>query len=264
MHGAWLDGDPPVERCGHRPDEIEGIRVLRSTAVDDGPLILYLHGGGFALGSPDVALPITERLTDGGLEIVSVDYRLAPEHPCPAAITDSVAVARAVSARAGGRSLVLAGDSAGANLAISVAQQLRDGGGAGATGLLLLSPHVDHGVGRAPGNGHDRPSDVDRAAARWLAAAYRGSLSSDDHRLSPLRGDLGGLPPILIQVGSIDTSFEQSARLASEARSAGVEVVLDVWEGLWHTWHYHRDLPEADLALAEAAAWVRRLSVWDR
>lgn len=259
VHRAWLDGDPPAEACGHREDVLAGLRVLRAgPAAGAGPVVLYLHGGGYALGSPEVALPITERLSRR-CDVVSIDYRLAPEHPCPAAIDDALAAHRAVAAADPGRPIVLAGDSAGCNLALSVALLTRDGTGPFPAGLVLLSPHVDHDPAAGPPPG-DRPSDLDRSSAEWLAAAYRGPLAADDPRLSPLRAELSGLPPMLIQVGTIDTSFEQAVRLARRARVAGVEVILDVWDGLWHTWHYHRELPEADRALAEAAAFARRLS----
>lgn len=256
VHEAWLDGDPPAEACGHREDRVAGVRVLRSVppAGDGSPLVVYLHGGGYTLGSPEVALPITERLARG-CEVVSVDYRLAPEHPCPAGVGDAEAVTRALLAVDHDRPLVLAGDSAGANLALSAA--LSVGSHPAPAALVLFSPHTD----ATPSAEHEtsgRPSDLDRAGARWLAEAYQGDLAPDDPRLSPALGDLSGLPPILIQVGTIDTCFEQGIRLARRARSAGVEVDLDVWEGLWHTWHYHRDLPEADRALAEAVTFARR------
>lgn len=263
VHRAWLDGDPSAERCGHREEVIGGVRVLRTSASGPGPLVVYLHGGGFALGSPEVAMAITERLAGHGLEVVSVDYRLAPEHPCPAAIDDAVAVCRALDTDTGGtgRGVVLAGDSAGANLALSAALRLRGRGESAVTGLLLLSPHVDHRSGRPTDGNGTRPTDLDRDGAAWLRDAYRGALPTDHLLLSPLWASLRGLPPILIQVGSIDTSFEHAVRLARLSRLAGVEVVLDVWEGLWHTWHYHRDLPEADRAISEAATFALRLSV---
>lgn len=255
VHRAWLEGDPPPDACGHHRDTVAGIPVLRSAPVGDRPAVVYLHGGGGALGSPAVSLPITHRLATDGLEIVSVDYRLAPEHPCPAAIEDAMTVVRAMSA--GGR-IVLAGDSAGANLALSCAIRNRDAGDDAIAGLALFSPQVDHRTRRS--TDPSRPSDLDADGSRWFTDAYRGTRPVDDPVLSPLWADLTGLPPMLIQVGTIDTCFDQGIRLARRARTAGVEVTLDVWEGLWHTWHYHQDLPEADRALSEAAAWVRRLS----
>ncbi|MEM9562678.1 MAG: alpha/beta hydrolase [Actinomycetota bacterium] len=263
VNAAWLDGDPSAEACGHREAVVGGVRVLRTWPDRDGPLVVYLHGGGYALGSPEVALPITERLARS-VSVVSVGYRLAPEHPFPAGVEDATAVYRALSLDAPDRPVVLAGDSAGANLALSVALAVRDGAESAVpppAGLLLLSPHVDHAPRPEPGGSPaDRPSDVDAEAGRWLTDAYRGSLAADDPRLSPVRAELAGLSPMLIQVGTADTSLDQAVRLARRARLAGVDVDLDVWAGLWHTWHYHRDLPEADRALSEAAEFALRLS----
>ncbi len=267
IHAAWLDGDPSAEACGHREDVVAGVRVLRSTPDLGGPIVVYLHGGGYALGSPEVALPITERLARS-VTVVSVDYRLAPEHPYPAGVDDAIAVHRALALADPGRPLVLAGDSAGANLALSAALAAGPAGSPDSpapAALLLFSPHVDHAPPPEPtGDDAARPTDVDRTAGRWLTDAYRGSLDPADPRLSPLRADLAGLPPMLVQVGTADTSLEQAVRLARRARLAGGEVDLDVWDGLWHTWHYHRDLPEADRALAEAATFAVRLSTVGR
>lgn len=266
VHRAWLEGDPPVESCGHREASLDRVRVLRTAPVADRPRILYLHGGGYALGSPEVAVPITERLAPGA-EVVSVDYRLAPEHPFPAGLDDAAAAFRALAAERPDTAIVVAGDSAGANLALSLALSLvREQGSAAAgnrlaipAGLILFSPHVEVSEpDRDPDSdrGRDRPTDLDDDGARWLVDAYRGPLPREHPGLSPGRADLRGLPPILIQVGTIDTSFDHGVRLARRARSAGVEVTLDVWHGLWHTWQYHRDLPEADQALSEAAAFA--------
>lgn len=264
VHAAWLAGDPPAAACGHETVTIAGVRCLWAPGpaggsadplTADGPLLVYLHGGGYSLGSPEVALPITERLAAGGVAVVSVDYRLAPEHPWPAAVDDALAVFRAVRAARPGRRVAVGGDSAGGNLALSVAQQIRhDGAGSdgdgGPAALLLFSPHLDHGGPLRPGD------DTDEAGAAWLRAAYCGPVDPADPRISPLRGDLRGLPPTLVQVGTRDGLLGQAARFARAARRAGANVTLDVWDGLWHTWQYHRGLPEADQALAEAAAFL--------
>jgi acetyl esterase/lipase len=258
IHAQWLDGDPSAEACGHHPTEVAGVRCLRAGVdeADQGrPLVVYCHGGGYALGSPEVALPITERLA-AGAEVVSVDYRLAPEHPYPAAIDDVHAVYRAVSAAATKRPIWLVGDSAGANLALATAIRQRDEGGHRPRGLALLSPHLDHA--RSGAERHPEPSttreDVDGTAATWLREAYCADVAPNDWRVSPLRAALDHLPPTLIQVGSNDSSLGDAIRFSRRARTAGMEVTLDVWHGLWHTWHYHRDLPEADAAMGEIAS----------
>jgi len=259
-----LAGDPPAAACGHETVTIAGVRCLWAPgptggsagplAHDGGPLLVYLHGGGYSLGSPEVALPITERLAAAGLAVVSVDYRLAPEHPWPAAVDDAMAVFRALRAARPERRLAVGGDSAGGNLALSVAQQAGSDAPAdhGPAALVLFSPHLDYG---GPLRGGD---DTDEAGAAWLRAAYCGTADPADPRISPLRGDLRGLPPTLVQVGTRDGLLGQAARFARAVRRAGGEVTLDVWDGLWHTWQYHRGLPEADRALAEAAAFVHR------
>lgn len=266
VHAAWLAGDPPAAACGHEPVTIAGVRCLWAPGsgagpmgggggplAHEGPLLVYLHGGGYSLGSPEVSLPITQRLAAGGVAVLSVDYRLAPEHPWPAAVDDAVAVFRALGGAAPRRPLAVGGDSAGGNLALSVAQRTRlDAGDRGRpAAMVLFSPHLDHGGPLRPGD------DTDEAGAAWLRAAYCGRANPDDPGISPLRGDLSGLPPTLVQVGTRDGLLGQAARFSRAARRSGADVVLDVWDGLWHTWQYHRDLPEADQALAEAAAFVR-------
>lgn len=256
VHATWLDGDPPPAARGHRADVIGDVPVLRTSARVDGPLVVYCHGGGYALGAAAVAVPITERLADGA-EIVSVDYRLAPEHPCPAAIDDVAAVVDAlVDDDWEGRPFAIVGDSAGANLALAVTRRRQAEGRQRPVALALLSPHLDlRPEARTDGAGR-RGEDVDDEAAGWLRDAYCGSRLPTDPEVSPVLGDLGGLPPTLVQVGTADSALDQAVRFARRARSAGVEVTLDVWDGLWHAWHYHRHLPEADRALAEVAAFI--------
>ncbi len=221
-------------------------------------MVIYHHGGGFALGSPEVALPITERLA-GFASLVSIDYRLAPEHAYPAAFDDALAVLEEVRAMAVDRPLVLAGDSAGANLALSVALSCVGDDGPGIAGLVLLSPHLDQGPHDSPPSADrvdDPRSDVDDIAAQWLRSAYCGTVDPADPRVSPLRAEPTGLPPTLVQVGTVDAALANAVRFARSARSSDVEVTLDVWDGLWHAWHYHRDLPEADRALAEVGRFI--------
>ena len=265
VHAAWLEGDPAPEACGHWSDEVGGVACLRASGpTGDSPTIVYFHGGGYCLGSPTVSIPITERLS-AGTNIISVEYRLAPEHPFPAAIDDAAAVYAGLietRLRQPTRGIVLAGDSAGANIALSLALTHTHLDLPAPDGLVLLSPHLDHG--RTP-LGHERRAtdDVDAAMSIWLTDAYRGGRPAIDSGISPLRAgdaDLAALPPTLIQVGTIDTSFTDGTRLAHRLRSLGVPVELDVWGGLWHTWHYHRDLPEADEALRRALAFCIRVT----
>ncbi|MGI9597934.1 MAG: alpha/beta hydrolase fold domain-containing protein [Acidimicrobiales bacterium] len=261
IHGEWLAGDPPPSACGHSEVVIGGVRCLRAGPDQvDGrhrPLVVYFHGGGYALGSPEVALPITEGLAKS-CEVVSVGYRLAPEHPYPAPIDDGSSVVDELAAEGRARPLVLAGDSAGANIALSVAlARLASGPSQPIAAMLLLSPHLDH-RSRSGAEDRDPLSDVDDRAGAWLNSAFRGRRPADDPAISPLMAELSGLPPTLVQAGTVDASLDDAVRFARMARAAGVDVTLDLWHGLWHTWHYHRELPEAGQALAEAARFTIR------
>jgi monoterpene epsilon-lactone hydrolase len=247
------DDDPDV---AHAPCVVGGVPCLRAGSVDS-PTVVYVHGGGYCLGSARVAIPITARLArprhrgegrpgSAVLQVVSVDYRLAPEHPHPAAVDDVAAVCAALDSE--GVSYGLAGDSAGAGIALAVAMRLRDAGASGPAAIAMFSPHLDHAGQRRRG-----PEATELAA---LSLAYLGDTDAEDPGVSPLRGDLEGLAPTLIQSALDEAPVGQAVTLSRRLRIAGVPCDLDLWAGMWHTWHYHRDLPEADLALAEAAAFL--------
>ena len=262
VHRAWLEGDPPPSEAGHAELVVGGVRCLVAGGFPPSPptaprqgagptaVVVYLHGGGYALGSPEVAVPITAGLAAGGLAVVSVDYRLAPEHPYPAAFEDAGAVYAAVCAAVAPGPVALAGDSAGGNLAVSIALAASTSGLARPAAVVLMSPHLDLAAAAAADGDGD---------GRWLADAYRGTRDPADPDVSPLRAgltDLAALPPVLVQTGTADSLLGHAVRFARRARAAGVAVTLDVWDGMWHTWQYHRELPEARQALAEAAAFV--------
>ena len=233
--------------------------TAQPTTASEVPTVVYAHGGGYALGSAAVAVPITARLAVSGLRVVSVDYRQPPEHPFPAALDDVLAVYLALVAA--DTPAALAGDSAGGALALSAAVTATARGERPAA-IALFSPLLHHALPRrsdADGSHAARldaaGSDADDSQGQQLLAAYVGEADPADPRLSPLRAELGGLPPTLIQAGADEPLAAQARDLQHRAAAAGVDVTLDLWEGMWHTWHYH-DLPEADQALAEAAAFV--------
>ena len=196
------------------------------------------------LGSAAVAIPITARLAATGLRVVSVDYRQPPEHPFPAALDDVLAVYLALAAS--GNPVALSGDSAGGALAL-IAAVAATARGLRPSAIALFSPLLDHVS--VPGN----PLADDEG--RRLIDCYAGDADPADPRLSPLRADLSGLPPVLVHAGADEPLAAQVREFQRKAAAAGVEITLDLWEHMWHTWHYH-DLPEADQALAEAAAFL--------
>lgn len=235
VHAAWgeqLPHEPP-----HRRTSVAGVPCLEAGpapgASGRAPAVVYAHGGGYVLGSAAVAAPITARLARHG-RVVSVDYRLAPEHPFPAGLDDVTAVAAELARRG---PVALVGDSAGGGIALAAALRLAARGSA-PVAVVLLCPHLRHD------------------ATEPFSRAYLGPCPADDPGASPLLAALGGLPPLLVQVAAHEALAPQAVALARRARRAGVAVSLDVWDGLWHTWHYHLDVPEAGLALDEAASFV--------
>lgn len=242
-----------------RPSTVAGVPVV-AFAVDEPALsadrvIVHLHGGAFVLGSPTasaaLAVGVAQRT---GLPVVSVDYRLAPEHPCPAGLGDVVRVCLELSAS---RSVVAVfGESAGANLSLAAAVALRDRGAALPARLGLLSPWVDM---TCSGDTHRSLAPADPVlgplAPPAFAAAYAGPDPADP-KASPLFADLADLPPSLIQTGSREILLSDSCRLEAALRRAGVEVALHVWDGLWHGWQLQHRVPEARRALDDLAGFL--------
>ena len=242
-NALWGEDDDPA--VPHRQEMVGGVGCLVAGPPPDAgsPTVVYVHGGGYVLGSAAVAIPITARLART-LRVVSVDYRRPPEHPFPAALDDVVAVCLALAVE--GTPVALAGDSSGGALALSAAVMAMAEGVA-PVAAVLLSPVLDHVS--VPG----RPSPGDDE--RRLIDCYTGDTDPADPRLSPLRAELSGLCPVLVHAAADEPLAAQAVELQRRAAAAGVDVTLDLWEHMWHTWHYH-DLPEANLALAEAAAFL--------
>jgi monoterpene epsilon-lactone hydrolase len=232
---------------------------LGTPVAGDSPVILYLHGGGYCVGSTNSHRPITASLVKfTGCAVYSADYRLAPEHPHPAALDDALAVYRALLA-AGHRRLILAGDSAGAGLALATALALRDAALAPPQALLLLSPWADLSCSGATMQTQAAQDPMLSAGVltRW-AREYLGALPPEHPACSPLFGELRGLPPVLIQVGRDEVLLDDSLRLQQRLQQAGVPVQLQVVEGMWHDFHLHvGTLAEADQAFADIDRYLR-------
>jgi acetyl esterase/lipase len=222
--------------------------------------VLYVHGGGFVFGSARGHRPATAglaRLT--GAAVYSLDYRLAPEHPYPAAVDDVVLAYRCLLA--GGRKgsdIVIAGDSAGGNLTLAAAHVIRDGGLPLPAGLVMISPALDLTLSGASVTEQAGTDPLLTAAGlhRWFYL-YAAGRPLQHPGLSPLFADQRGLPPCLVQVGNDEILRSDSERLAS----VGPDVELQVYDGLWHAFQLFAGLlPSADEALAEIARFCRR--VW--
>ena len=220
-----------------------------------GRAVLYLHGGGFTIGSPRTHRALAAHLAAAsGATVHLLDYRLAPEHPFPAGLDDALAAYRELLDRgADPACTALAGDSAGGWLALTAALRLRDAGDPLPAVLGLVSPWLDLRGTEWPADRSDamlRPSWLRRCAADFAAGA---DLDGPD--LAPLVADLGGLPPIVAHVGSEEILLPDAVRLAVEARAAGVPVELRRWDGLWHVAHASAGMvPESTAAVTALGA----------
>lgn len=241
---------------------MNGVPAERLDYHDGGDLaILYLHGGAYVLGAPGTHRSITGALArEAGASVFVPDYRLAPEHPCPAAVEDAVAAYRWLldTGWPAGRTAV-AGDSAGGGLALATALALRDEAVPLPAALGLISPWVDLTLA---GESMEERAAADpmlkRAALVRPAELYAGERGVEDMFCSPLFADLDGLPPLFVQVGGDEILYCDAERLVERARLAEVAADLQVFDGLWHVFQVHAGaLPEADAALADLGERLR-------
>ncbi|VTU15942.1 Acetyl esterase [Variovorax sp. SRS16] len=245
-----------------------GLRWYRPQASRDAVPIVYLHGGGWCVGSNETHDTVLRHLAAGsGLPVCGVDYSLAPEHPFPAALADVAGAVDAVLAQHG--RVVLAGDSAGANLALVEAMRRRDARPAagdadadGIAGLILFygvfGPMRSGGSFGAYGSGEFGLSCA--AQQRYLDAYLSGASNTDDPRAFPLLGELGGLSPALILAAGLDLLLDDSVRMHHAIVAAGGRSTLSVAHGVPHGFLNHANaLPRAAQALAEAASFARSL-----
>lgn len=253
--------DPAAAARACRLAGVEAVR-FQGAAADRSRAVVYLHGGGYTIGGIASHEALTSRLAlAAGCPLFALEYRLAPEHPFPAAVDDAVAACRALMERgiAPGR-MALAGDSAGGGLAVAALLALRDGGHALPACAALLSPWTDL-VGETGWAAADESIDpmVTVASLHRMAAAYMAGGDAREPLASPVFAELAGLPPLLIQVGTAEILLTDATVFAERARAAGVEVTLEVEEGAPHVWHHYLPaLPEAAAAVGRIAAFVRR------
>jgi len=256
---AYLTSIPPR---GTRFEDIqaEGLSITRSCHGDnpDG-VILYFHGGGYIIGSPRTHRGITGYLAKfSGAMVIAPDYRLAPENPFPAALDDAETVYCALLDEGHPPSTIaLAGDSAGGGLAIALAMRLRDKGLPLPASLMVFSPWTDLS------NQHLYAPECEPVLQKpWIdkaARLYCGHEPVSNPLISPVHGDLSGLPPLLIQVGSQEILLNDAQRLADAANRDSVDTRLEIHNSLWHVFQVHTgQLDRATDALETAAAFIRQ------
>jgi epsilon-lactone hydrolase len=248
---------------GVRAEEVSARGVSSaSTAASAVRTVVHFHGGGYCTGSAHTTRLWAAHLSAGaGCRVVLPEYRLAPEHPFPAALEDARAVLAALSEEAEPGSLVVSGDSAGGGLALALLLARRDEGVRLPAGCILLSPWLDLG--------RDRRTDPDLVrrdvllSPGWLDACariYADPSAWADGQVSPLHAEHGGLPPLLIQAGTDDLLAPDAETLAASASAAGVEVTYTRWPRMWHDFMLQPGLlAAADSALAQSAWFVTKL-----
>jgi acetyl esterase/lipase len=225
----------------------------------NGRVVLYLHGGGYVMGSRRTHRELAARIArDAAARVLVLEYRLAPEHPFPAAVDDATRAYRWLRKQGvAASSIAIAGDSAGGGLTLATLLALRDAGEALPACAVCLSPWTDlegSGASAQPGGADDPMISV--AALRDMGKLYAGA-DLRNPLAAPLHGSYKGLPPLLIQVGTREILLDDSTRVADKARAAGVTVRLEIEEGAPHVWQAVPGLPEAVDAVKRIGAFVR-------
>jgi acetyl esterase/lipase len=246
------------------PVDLDGIHGEWITVreSDRAGVLLFLHGGGYNAGSCKTHRALASQLARAAhTRVLLIDYRLAPEHPCPAAIDDAAHAYRWLLQQGNTpQQIVLGGDSAGGGLALATLVALRDSGVQGPAAAFLLSPWLDLALSgesmqtRAQLDPLTSYNDLHKAATLYL-----GELEAYDPRASPLYADLHRLPALLVHVGDHEVLRSDATRLAEKVKAAGGQVQLEIWEAMWHVWHAWADeLPEARAAIVQIGEFVHR------
>ena len=246
-----------------KPTTIGGVSAVEVTiqGTDVANVILYFHGGVYVIGSAATSVPLASDLARRtGAKAVTLDYRLAPEHPYPAAVEDAQAAYEGLLSQGiDSGQIALAGESAGGGLAVATLLALRDAGMPLPSCALLMSPYVDLTLS---GDTLLEKQAVDLTLTphglRLRVQDYVAGANASDPHISPIFGHLQGLPPLLIQVGSHEILLSDAVRLASRAAFDDVAVTLEVTPGAPHVFQgYAAVLDEGDAALDRASAFLK-------
>ena len=245
------------------PVDAGGVSAEWSVAdgADQDKVILYVHGGGYVMGSAGSHRDMTGRLSQAaGARVLSLNYRLAPEHPFPAPVDDAVAAYRWLLGQGVQASnIAIAGDSAGGGLALAALIAIRDAGEPSPAAGIGISPWVDmEGTGESMTTRAAVDPVVQKEGLLGMAKLYLGGADPKDPLAAPLHANLAGLPPLLIQVGDAETLLDDSTRIAERAQKADVDVTLKIWDEMPHVWHLFAPiLPEGQQAIEEIGAFFK-------
>ena len=224
-------------------------------------VVLYLHGGGYVLGSPTSHAGMASMMADlAQARVFVLAYRLAPETPFPGALEDAISAYKALLEKGEKpEKIVIAGDSAGGGLAVALMVALKEEGIPLPAAGVCLSPWADLSFS---GDSMQAKAKADsilcRESLAWLGGQYLADLAANDPRVSPIFADLTGLPPLLIQVGSDEVLLDDAVRLNKVAKKAGVDSTLEIWNGQVHVWPLMSKLiPEARQALQGIGTFIK-------
>lgn len=254
---------PVASDVDHIPTTIGGVNALdvRIRGIDTANTILYFHGGVYVIGSAATSVPLVSDLARRThARAVTVDYRLAPEHPYPAAVDDARAAYEGLLAQGvDAARIALAGDSAGGGLAVATLLTLRDARIPLPSSAFLMSPYADLTLsGETLLQNQAIDPILTPEGLRLRVPEYVGRADASDPRISPIFGDLGGLPPLLIQVGSHEILLSDALRLAGRAAMDEVPVTLEVTPGVPHVFQgYAALLDEGGAALDRASTFLK-------
>jgi epsilon-lactone hydrolase len=245
------------------PASVGGVKGewVRARRARRDATLLYLHGGGYVVGSPASHRHLAAAIGEAaGVAVFSADYRLAPEHPFPAAVEDAVAAYKGLlDSGIPASKLAIAGDSAGGGLAVATLVAARDRGLPMPACAAAISPWADLSQGGESYRSRlKRDPMITKPGLDEMAAAYLAGAAAKTPLASPLFADLKGLPPLLIQVGSEEALHDDSMQLKARAEDAGVDVSVESWGGMVHVWHiFHPILSEGRDAVARIGSFMR-------
>ncbi len=245
------------------PVEAGGVSAEWSVAdgADQDKVILYVHGGGYVMGSAGSHRDMTGRLSQAaGARVLSLNYRLAPEHPFPAPVDDAVAAYRWLLGQGiQASNMAIAGDSAGGGLALAALIAIRDAGEPVPAAGIGISPWVDmEGMGESMTTRAAVDPVVQKEGLLGMAKIYLGGADPKNPLAAPLHANLAGLPPLLIQVGDAETLLDDATRITERARKADVDVTLKIWDEMPHVWHLFAPiLPEGQQAIEEIGTFFK-------
>lgn len=230
--------------------------------VDNDNIILYFHGGGYAMGSIETHKPLVGRITKASAtKALLIDYRLAPENPFPSGLEDAMNSYKWLLNGEGYTPdrIVFAGDSAGGGMTMASLLKLKNDGGPLPKAGICLSAWLDlKATGDSATSKAKEDPMIDLQSVKEWALMYAPKEKLDDPLVSPLYGDLSGLPSLYLQVGSAELLLDDSTRLAEKAKQAGVEVDIEVWDDMIHVWQaFGNYIPESVPAIEKIGKYIR-------